>query len=262
MTDGPSDAALVRPRIFGVDVDNLTLPETVDRIAALVQTDRAHSVVTVNLDHILKLREDEDFRAAYSAASLCVADGAPFVLMSRLDRTPLKERVAGSDLIAPICARAARDGFGVFVLGTTDARLKAATQTLSAQHPGLNFVGTYAPPMGFDTNETAQAEAIARLKDARADLVLLALGAPKQEKFAAQAIAALDHGVFLNIGAGLDFLSGDVRRAPAWMQKSGTEWLYRALSEPARLGPRYLKIISALPGLVKQHYDAKKASAL
>lgn len=250
-----------RLRLFGVDVDNLTMGETVDAVRAMVETPRAHSLVTVNLDHILKLQHDTRFRAAYDAASVRVADGSPFVLLSRIDRTPLKQRVAGSDLIEPVCAMAAREGLSVFFLGSSESRLARAAATLTGRHPSLKVVGHHAPPMGFDENEDAQLDALDIIRKARPDIILLALGAPKQEVFASRAVGTLDHGVFLNIGAGLDFIAGDVRRAPRWMQLSGTEWIYRALSEPTRLGPRYGKILLAMPRLLKHHYANRSKPA-
>lgn len=243
-----------RVRVFGVDVDNVSLAETVDHIACLARADRAHSVVTVNLDHILKLQQDKDFIRAYGAASLCVADGSPFVLVSRLDGTPLKERVAGSDLIEPVCQRAADDGLSVYFLGSSEERLDRAETELKRVFPNLTIAGRHSPPMGFATNPDAQREALDRIRAAKPDIVFVALGAPRQEIFSAQAVDEIGHGVFLNIGAGLDFISGDVQRAPGWMRSTGTEWIYRALSEPARLGPRYAKILIAFPRLLWHHY--------
>ena len=141
----------------------------------------------------------------------------------------------------------------MFLFGSTMERLHGAAKILKARHPRLEFRGAYAPPFGFERDPELHAELLSMIRTARPDIILVALGAPKQEIWANGMADAVRHGVFVSIGGGLDFISGDIKRAPDIMRRTGTEWLWRALTEPARLGPRYAKIVAALPGLYRAH---------
>lgn len=240
-------------RLFGIDVAVIDFNAAVDHIAGLGRTRPARIVFTCNLDHVLKLRTDPAFRAAYDGADLVVGDGMPFVWLARLSGAPLPERISGSELIVPLCQTAAREGLSVFFLGTTDDRLARAEAALTAIAPGLRVAGSLAPPLGFNSDPKAQADAAEAVARAQADIVFIALGSPTQEIWSASFRDRLDCGVAVCIGAGLDFLAGDVRRAPRWMQTSGLEWVWRILQEPRRLAPRYGRIIMALPMLLRDH---------
>lgn len=213
------------------------------------QKGQGFSLATLNLDHVVKLRRDPDFLAAYAAHSHVTADGNPIVWLAHLAGQPDVTLVPGSELIAPLAALAAELDVPVALLGSTEAALSAAAEALTAQHPGLRIVLTLAPPMGFDPVGAGAGDAIRALSDSGARLVFLALGAPKQERFAAHAQAALPEVGFLSIGAGLDFIAGRQRRAPAWVRAIAAEWLWRLLGDPARLARRYGACLLALPGL-------------
>ncbi|MCF3933951.1 WecB/TagA/CpsF family glycosyltransferase [Acuticoccus sp. M5D2P5] len=240
-------------RLFGISVMKLTLTEVVDRIIAWAGSPPPRTVITANLDHVMKLRTNPAFQTAYREADLVTADGMPFVWLAKLEGDPLEERVTGSDLIEPLMEAAAKAGRTVYFFGSTMDRLRRAETHLTARNPDLRIAGLYAPPFGFETDEALHAELVEMFRAVRPDIIVVALGAPKQEIWASRMVKVLDHGVFLGTGAALDFLSDDVRRAPAWMQRTGLEWLYRALSEPKRLGKRYLRIIVALPSLYRMH---------
>jgi exopolysaccharide biosynthesis WecB/TagA/CpsF family protein len=202
---------------------------------------------------VLKLKRDERFRRAYDAADLVLADGYPLIVTSWLDGGPRLTRVTGSDLIQPICAAAARNGLSVFMLGSTDDVLDTASRLLCARNPGLRIAGLHAPPMGFEANEAAQARAIAAITAAAPDIVFVALGAPKQEIWAHAARDALGSAILLGVGASLDFIAGKQRRSPKLLSDIGLEWAWRMLTEPRRLGRRYLAIMALMPALVAQH---------
>ena len=207
------------------------------------------SVATLNLDHVVKLSRDRDFRTAYAAHTHITADGNPIVWLSRLAGQRDVQLVPGSEVIDPLAKIAAEQDVPVGLFGATDDSLAAAAVALRAHHPKLRIVLTLAPPMGFDPDgDTAQA-AITQIKESGARLVFLALGAPKQERFAARAQAALPETGFLSIGAGLDFISGAQTRAPAWVRAIGAEWLWRLFGNPRRLGARYGACLMTLPGL-------------
>jgi len=254
MSHTPQNQVPNRTRLFGISVDPITRGEAVARIMAWADGDMPRTVITPNLDHVVKLETDTAFQEAYAGADLVVADGMPFVWVSRLGDTPLPGRVAGSDLIIPVCEAAANAQKRVFFMGSTVERLQVAAAALEEMCPGLIISGYHAPPFGFEKDEIAQQAAVAAVNDAQADIVFVALGAPKQEVWCQTHRESLSCGVLLNIGAGLDFLTGDVRRAPGWMQSTGLEWLWRAASEPARLGPRYAKLLVQTPGLLARHW--------
>jgi N-acetylglucosaminyldiphosphoundecaprenol N-acetyl-beta-D-mannosaminyltransferase len=184
-----------------------------------------------------------------------VPDGKPFVWLGNL-RKPVLSLVTGSDLIEPVCAAAARKGRSVFFFGSSDSVIERAVQVLKARFPDLIVAGAYSPPMGFQTSEVEKRRAIEAISAVSPDIVFAALGAPKQEIWADEALPQLDTNAILCIGAGLDFIAGEVSRAPMAFRHLGLEWLWRALSEPKRLGKRYLKILMLMPLLLVEHVKA------
>jgi exopolysaccharide biosynthesis WecB/TagA/CpsF family protein len=205
------------------------------------------ALATINLDHLVKLRRDPAFAAAYAAQDLVVADGNPIVWLSRLARRPVA-LVPGADLVVPLAQAAAAAGVPVALVGSTAPALEAAAAALAARVPGLKVAARIAPAMGFDP-DGAEAEAVLRALGASgARLAFLALGAPKQERLAARGRAALPQVGFASIGAGLDFLAGTQARAPAWVRAIAMEWLWRMLSDPRRLARRYADCALILPG--------------
>ncbi len=228
--------------VAGQGVNLFTEGDVLQAVHDLLAAQTSFRLYTLNLDHAVKLRQSADFREAYAGAELITADGAPIVHLARKAGAHV-ERVAGSDLIVPLCQLAAQQGWPVYVFGSRQQVLETAMGQLKAVAPGLQVAGLEAPAMGFDPNGEAAADAIDRIAGSGARLCFLALGAPKQELFAAHAArhpASAEASVgYLCIGAGLDFIAGDVQRAPKWMQTAGLEWLWRLSSEPKRLFWRY-----------------------
>lgn len=240
-------------RLFGIDVAVIAFNAAIETIVGWARQRPTRIVFTCNLDHVIKLRSDAAFRAAYEGADMVVGDGMPFVWLARLSKDPLPGRISGSELIVPLCLAAAREGLSVFLLGSTEERLARAGAALGQVAPGLEIAGRHSPPFGFRTDLEAQEAAAAIVRRARPDILFVALGPPTQEIWAAEFRDRIDCGVVICIGAGLDFLSGDVQRAPRWMQASGLEWVWRTLQEPRRLAPRYGRIIVMLPRLLGDH---------
>jgi len=207
------------------------------------------TVATVNLDHLVKLRRDPAFRQAYARHSHVVADGNPVVWMHRLAGRPV-ELVPGSDLVNPLCALAARSGVPVAFLGSTRETLDLATARLTAAYPGLQIVAPIAPSSDFDPDGEEAAACLAEVEASKARLCLIALGAPKQEMFAARAIRRLPHSGFVSVGAGLDFIAGTQKRAPLWVRQLALEWLWRLARDHRRLARRYRDCALILPSLM------------
>jgi exopolysaccharide biosynthesis WecB/TagA/CpsF family protein len=206
------------------------------------------SIVTMNLDHLVKLRQDPAFRLAYTAHTHVTADGRPIVWLSTLAGRPIK-LVTGSDLVEPLVALCVELQAPVALVGSTSGVLAAAADTLRARHPGLDVATLLAPPMGFDPTSAAAEAVIQDLARSGARVCLLALGAPKQEKFAARAAKAMPDAGFVSVGAGLDFLAGAQIRAPYLVRVLALEWLWRLLGNPRRLFRRYMACAAILPGL-------------
>jgi exopolysaccharide biosynthesis WecB/TagA/CpsF family protein len=195
------------------------------------------------------MRKSAKFRYVYRRAGLITADGFPIVLACRLQGKRIS-RVAGSDLIAPISAEAARCGKSIYLFGSSLQVLMKASRLLQERNAGLTIAGVFAPPQGFDPTSVDARRCIATIGNSGADLCFVALGAPKQELFADHGKSLLPNVSFVCIGAGLDFIAGAKVRAPHWMQRWGLEWLWRAASDPRRLLYRYLLCMGALPGML------------
>lgn len=244
-----------KTRALGVTVDLLTMKEAVQEVVGFLQSARqaprvaCRIVVTPNLDHAVQLRENEALRAAYAGAALVLADGMPLVWASRLSPRPLPERVTGSDL-TPNVLEAAPPGTRVFLLGGSEEANLAAARTIQGRYPNLELVGRLSPPRGFEHDAEWSTQIVDAITGSRAELVILGLGAPKQELWAHHHAARLPSTVLLCVGATVDFLAGSVTRAPRWMQKTGLEWIHRLLGDPGRLLRRYAKDAWYLPGLL------------
>jgi N-acetylglucosaminyldiphosphoundecaprenol N-acetyl-beta-D-mannosaminyltransferase len=205
------------------------------------------ALATLNLDHLAKLRGDPGFRAAYAAQDLITADGNPIVWMAGLAGLTL-QLLPGSDLILPLLRLAVQAGVPVGLVGSTDTSLGLAAEALRQAVPGVNIVVQIAPPMGFDPLSGAADAVLDQLLAKGVRLCLIALGAPKQEIFAARGRLRTPSVGFASIGAGLDFLSGQQTRAPLRVRRMALEWLWRMLSNPRRMAGRYLRAALILPG--------------
>ena len=230
-------------------ISALPLAETAALICRNAGSAAAQNVFTLNLDHVVKMRKDAKFRAAYLRAGLITADGFPIVLACSLQGKQVS-RVAGSDLITPIIAEAARSGKSIYLFGSNSQVLNKTSRLLQERNADLAIAGVFAPPQGFDPASEDARRCIEAIGNSGADLCFVALGAPKQELFADQAKSILPNVSFVCIGAGLDFIAGAQVRAPYWMQRWNLEWLWRAASDPQRLLYRYLLCMAALPGIL------------
>jgi N-acetylglucosaminyldiphosphoundecaprenol N-acetyl-beta-D-mannosaminyltransferase len=246
-------------RLFGMDVDALTMRETIGALLTWARAPRGPAcrfVVTPNVDHAVIFQTNETLRAAYAAASLVLADGAPVVAASRLLRRALPERVPGSDLAPALFQRVAEDAslggqpLRVFLLGAGPGVAERAAGNIAERWPGVDVVGTLSPPLGFERDAAENERILAAVATARPDMLLVGLGAPKQELWVHAHADCIDAKVALCIGATIDFLAGEKRRAPRWMRRLGLEWLHRLSTEPRRLGKRYLRDAWIFPQLV------------
>ncbi|MBN8187900.1 WecB/TagA/CpsF family glycosyltransferase [Salipiger thiooxidans] len=230
-----------------VSVNVPTWPALQARVSERLATGQGFALATLNLDHIVKLRGSPAFRRVYARMDLVTADGNPIVWMSRLAGRRV-ELIPGADAILMLARIAARQGVTVALVGSTDDTLAGAKAYLEGEVRDLHIVETIAPAMGFDPAGADASRIFARLDASGARLCFVALGAPKQEIFAAAGRVQVPGLGFACIGAGLDFFAGTQRRAPDWARRFALEWLWRMIGSPRRLGMRYLRCLVILPG--------------
>jgi N-acetylglucosaminyldiphosphoundecaprenol N-acetyl-beta-D-mannosaminyltransferase len=221
-------------------VDRLTFAQALDGIATMVAGGGGGTVYTPNVDHVVMARHDSRLRKAYERVDLSLADGMPLLWAARLLGQVLPEKISGSDLVLPLMERAAQEGWRVFILGGAPGVGAIAAERLAERFPRIIVAGTEAPRIDMDAPAASRAPVLDRIRAAKPDLVLVALGAPKQELWIAEAAVDLRPAVLLGIGAAVDFVAGTARRAPRWMSASGLEWLFRLAQEPRRMWRRYL----------------------
>lgn len=207
------------------------------------------ALATINLDHIVKMRASGDFTDAYCRHDFVVADGNPIVLLSWLAGQPVK-LIPGSELVVPLCVLAAEEGVPVALVGSTQDALDRAGVALRAAVPGLEVAMRHAPSGVFDPAGSEAGSILADLNASGARMCFLALGAPKQEMFAARGRREAPQIGFASVGAGLDFLAGRQMRAPRWVRAIAMEWLWRMVQSPGRMVPRYAACLMVLPGQI------------
>ena len=218
----------MRTDILGVAFDNVSMDEAVERAMALLEQEGPHLVVTPNAEIVQQARSDPEFAALIAQADLVLPDGVGVIHASRILGRPLKGRVPGVDFADALMDAMARAGKRLFLLGAKPGVAEQAARRLAGQHPGLTVCGVHD---GYFKQDAPVAQAI---RAARADVVFVCLGAPKQEKWAAAHGAQTGARLLVGLGGSLDVFAGQVDRAPERWQKLGLEWLYRAIRQPAR----------------------------
>ncbi|MES1185456.1 MAG: WecB/TagA/CpsF family glycosyltransferase [Myxococcales bacterium] len=228
-----------RVRVGSLELDVLGRREAIDAIVQLVRDGRGGTVFTPNVDHVVQAEHNQAFREAYARTALSLVDGTPVLWAARLLGTPLPEKLSGSDLFEPLLERAAKEQLRVVLLGGGPGVAELAAKNLKDRLPTLQVVDTLSPRIGLSPTDEER-ECVARLMRARADLIFVCLGAPKQELFSDRNRQALAPAVLVGFGAAVDFAAGTVPRAPGWMSRAGLEWAFRLGREPRRLAARYL----------------------
>lgn len=230
-------------KLFDVDFSNLTMNEAVTQINKIIDDNKFNKeqgyVVTPNVDHIVNVHKDPNFREIYKGATLTLVDGAPIFMVSKKIGTPLKEKVSGSDLTPHLFELAQRNNYKVFIFGSREGVPDLAIQKIKSEY-GYTFpIKSYSPPFGFEKQPDVLEGGIKKIKEFQPDILLVSLGSPKGERFIYENLQELNVPISLQIGASIDFIAGTIKRAPLWMQKVGLEWFYRFLQEPKRMFRRY-----------------------
>lgn len=220
-------------------INNVTMSETIAAIEQMIETDKKSYVVAINVDVVMKIEEDPYLKKVVDNADMVLVDGKSLVWISKLHGKPLKAKISGSDLVPLLCEVAAEKGYRIFIIGGKDGIAEQAKNKLEAKHPDIKIVGTYAPPFGFEKNEKELKKINQMISEVHPDLLIACFGCPKQEKWIYENIEKYDAKVSVCAGATVDFLAGNVKRAPHWMSEHGLEWFYRFLQEPKRMFKRY-----------------------
>ncbi len=226
--------------LCGLDFLQITEADCVDLIASSAAAGSGGWVITPNLDVLRKCVFEPEVMEMTKRADVRVADGMPLVWASKLQKTPLPERVSGSNLVEPIAHACAEKGLRVFLLGGAPGIVERARPALLERVPGLDIAGVFCPPFGFEKDVEEMERIRESVTAAQPDLVFVALSFPKGERLIEQLRRDLPNAWWVGVGISFSFVSGDVKRAPRWMQKSGMEWLFRLSQEPGRLARRYL----------------------
>lgn len=249
-----------RIRLFGVTIDAVQMRDAVDRVFDWIDArdGACRYVVTPNVDHTVMLKENGRLREVYQHAAMVLADGLPVVLAARLLGRPLPGRVAGSDLVPALCEAANQAGrpLRLFLLGAMPGVAERAKANVQRRWPAVEVAGLYSPPLGFERDAAENQRILRMIEHAHADVLVVGLGAPKQELWVHAHRAAIAAPAALCVGATIDFLAGEKRRAPRWMQKAGLEWLHRVAAEPKRLARRYARDAWIFPQLVWREWQA------
>ena len=253
---------MLKVDICNVKIDNLSIQTAIKAVEHLIKAVGGGAfVVTPNVDHIVNLQEDEEFRHIYRNASLVLADGVPLLWAAKFLGTPLKEKISGSDLFPKLCAIAEKKEYRLFFLGGRPGAALKASEILRAKYKKMQIVGVYSPPFGFESDKNENDKIVRMIKSAQPDILFVGLGAPKQEKWIYKHRKELNVPVSIGIGVTFEFITGFVKRAPLWMQKAGFEWLWRLMKEPNRLWKRYLIDDMKFFGLVLKQKMKKETNS-
>lgn len=229
--------------LFGVPIDDLDLARAVDTIDEMVTRGRAqnrtHQIATINVDFMVNAFADPSLRRLLQDCELCLADGMPIVWGCWLAGVPVRCRVAGADLVPELAAAASERGWRIHFYGSAPGVAERAVELLTTRHPGAAITCSGGAFLE-DVNEVDESE-LDEIASHDPDILCVALGNPKQERFIAAHRERLGVPVMIGIGGTLDMLTGLRNRAPAWAQRCGVEWVFRAAQEPRRLGPRYAR---------------------
>ncbi len=243
--------------IMGVPFDNVTRSQTLKIIHRMIESRSSHYVATANVDFLVQAQTDVELRRILFDAHLVLCDGTPLVWASSWLGNPLPERVAGSDLVPLLLDAAATNGYRIFLLGAAEEMNRKAAEHIQAKYPKVVVAGRYSPPPAA-LQDMAHDEIKRQISIANPDILLVAFGCPKQEKWISMHYRELGVPVCVGVGATLDFLAGAVKRAPAWMRRSGLEWTWRLAQEPRRLFGRYMKGLAVFgKGIIRQLWDTR-----
>lgn len=225
---------------MGIHIDNMDAHEISEHVFECVKRKKPVHVVGVNVDQIITVKKNDLSRQIFCDAELVFIDGYPIKCMCSFLGRKIKARITGPDLMEYICQKGSAIGLRIFLLGSAPGVAKKCGQILEDKYPGIHAVGSYSPPIGFQNDKEEIQKINTMLKESGADLLFVGMGSPKQDIFVYQNMKKYEIPVSFSMGAALDFIAGNVKRAPRWMVHCGLEWVHRLSQDPKRLWKRYL----------------------
>ena len=220
-------------------VNNVNMDEAIQAIEDMIASEKKSYIVAINVDVVMKIENDSYLKEITDEADMVLVDGKPLEWIAKWHKRPIKAKISGSDLVPILCKRAAEKGYSIFIIGGKEGITEKAQQNLERDLPGIRIVGTYVPAFGFEKDEKELNRINEMISSAHPDILIACFGCPKQEKWIYENISKYDAKVSVCAGATVDFLAGNVNRAPRWMSEHGLEWFYRFLQEPKRMFKRY-----------------------
>lgn len=230
---------MTKQPLLNTFINNVSWEEALLEIDNLIQRSTPSYITEINIDVVLKLENNLYLKKIVDQANMTLVDGQPLVWISKWLKCPVKEKISGSDLAEVVCEIAGKKGYRIFFLGGKEGVAEQAAENMKKKVPGINIVGTYAPPWGFEKNEKELENINEMISAVHPDVLFVCLGCPKQEKWVYENYEKCGAKVSFCAGATVDFMAGRVTRAPKWMSNHGLEWFYRFLKEPRRLFKRY-----------------------
>ena len=236
---GESSNTKNKKRLCHLMLNKISFNEIVEDINSGIVSKEKRLIVPVNLDMMRMAYKNKEFNAVINESSLSVVDGKPLIWLSKIVRNGIKEKISGSDLIYPVLDLCNKNHYSIFIVGGINDVPEKACAAIKEKYPNVVVKGYHSPVFGFEKNADETQKVVECINQSKADIVLLCLSAPKQELFFNKNKASLIDATYICAGATVDFLAGNVKRAPKWMSKVGLEWFYRLMKEPRRLFKRY-----------------------
>lgn len=240
----------MKREILGVEVDDVSLVEALAKVKDQIDSGKKGYIVTPNPEIIVRAQSDHHYKSILNGAFLSLADGFGITAASKILRKPIIERIAGVDFVAELAALAAEHGYSLFLLGAAEGVAAQAAEKLKNLFPSLNIVGTYSG----GALEKNQQKILEEVQKVSVDILIAAFGPPKQERWIAENLPALNVKVAVGVGGALDFIAGEKPRAPVWMRKVGLEWFFRLVNEPTR-AKRQLSLIKFVYLVFKEKFS-------
>ncbi len=230
---------LNRMKFMNTYIDNVTENEAIKHIEYCIENKKIGHIITPNVDQIVRIESDEYFKEICDNAELLLVDGHPLMWIAKYYKKPFKEKICGSDLVLKLCQLAVRKNYSIFLLGAAEGVAQKAANNLKKSYPGIKIAGTYSPPFGFEKDKGELKKIDIMLLESKADLLFVGMGVPKQDIFIYENMHKYKIPMSFSIGASIDFIAGEQKRAPRWINRIGFEWFYRFLQEPKRMFRRY-----------------------
>ena len=249
-----------RIKFLNTYIDSVTTQEAKALVDEMVKKGTPQYVVTPNTDIVMRMQKEPDLLDICNNADLILTDGEMVVKLSKFLGNPIKERVAMTDFVWDVCDLAVEKEYKVFLFGGKENVLEKGKERIQKKYPSLNICGHYSPPLGFENNPIELLKALTIIKESDADILIVFLGCPKQERFIAKYKDEYQVPVSITMGGCIDFIGADIKRAPLWMQKYGLEWFFRFAQEPKRLFKRYfIDDVKIFPLVLKYKLGLKNA---